>query len=272
MAVSAKDVMALRQKTGMGMMECKKALAEADGDAEAAVEILRKSAKGKMDERTDRAAAQGTLAVATSEDGSAVAMIELNTETDFVARNDAFIEAADKIAASALSSEAGAIEPNDEISQVIDEIRLTTKENASYARGHKLAAGEGQKVGSYLHHNRQVGVIVLVTGEVDDETLTGIAQHVAAHVPTPVAVDESGLPADQVDAAKQRFVEEAQASGKPAEIAEKISAGKLKKWVDEQTLLGQSYVRDMTGKTTVREALGEGVRVESFVRFAVGVA
>ena len=272
MAISAKEVMALRQRTGMGMMECKKALTEADGDADAAVSILRASAKGKMDERTDRAAAQGTLAMTTSEDGKAVAMIELNTETDFVARNDAFIESADQIGGMALGGGEGVVEIDAAITEVIDEIRLTSKENASYARGHKLVAAEGQKIGTYLHHNRQVGVMIKVAGDVDEEILTGIAQHVAAHVPTPVAVDESGLSADEVAAARQQFIDEAKESGKPDEIAEKMSTGKMKKWVDERTLLGQSYVKDMTGKTAVRDTLPAGATVELFVRYVVGVA
>jgi elongation factor Ts len=272
MAISAKEVMALRQRTGMGMMECKKALTEADGNADAAISILRKAAKGKMDERTDRAAAQGTLAIATTEDNSAVALVELNTETDFVARNDSFIESADKIGSMVLAGSEGVVEVNAAMTEVIDEIRLTSKENASYARGHKLAAGAGQKIGAYLHHNRQVGVILKVTGDVDEETLTGISQHVAAHVPTPSAVDESGLPAEEIAAAKKEFIAEAEASGKPPEIAEKISTGKLKKWIDERTLLGQSYVKDMTGKTTVGETLPSGATIEAFVRFAVGIA
>src|SRR5688500_17084724 len=128
MVISAKDVMALRQQTGMGMMECKAALNESNGDVSAAIEILRKAAKGKMDLRTDRAAAEGALAVARSADGKSVALVELNTETDFVARNDAFIAAADKIAQHALKGAAGEIAADGTIQQVIDEIRITTKE------------------------------------------------------------------------------------------------------------------------------------------------
>jgi elongation factor Ts len=138
MAITAKDVMALRQKTSMGMMECKEALNEAAGDFDAAVEILMKKAKGKMDLRTDRAAVEGSLAIAKSDD--AVVIIELNTETDFVARGDAFAEAAQKAADESLGSAAGAVEANDAVTAIIDEIRLTSKENASFARGFKLDA------------------------------------------------------------------------------------------------------------------------------------
>ena len=154
--------------------------------------------------------------------------------------------------------------------QIIDEVRITSKENASYRRGVKLTAGSGEKIGQYVHHNGQVGVLVKVVGEADEELLTGLSQHVAGHVPTPIAVDESGLPADQVQKQKEAAVEEAEASGKPAEIAEKIASGKLRKWIDENTLLGQSYVRDMSGKTTVRDVLPKGVSVSVFYRYEVG--
>ncbi|QNN21466.1 translation elongation factor Ts [Planctomycetales bacterium ZRK34] len=272
MAITAKDVMSLRQRTGMGMMECKKALGEAGGDFDAAVEILRAAAKGKMDERTDRAAAEGTLAVAKSD--SAVAMIEINTETDFTARNDSVIEIADKIADQAIEAGEGEVAANDQITALIDEVRLTTKENISYARGVKFSAAAGGKVGSYLHHNRQIGALLVVEGDLDDETLTGLAQHVTAAdgmtMPVPLAVDEASLSADAIAEKKAEFVKEAEESGKPAEIAEKMSTGKLRKWVDENTLLGQAYVKDMTGKTKVGDLLG-GAKVVKFIRYQVGV-
>jgi len=271
LVISAKDVMALRQRTGMGMMECKAALNEASGDVEQAVEILRKAAKGKMDERTDRAAAEGALALARSADGRSAVLIELNTETDFVARNEAFIAAAEKVARHALAAPDGEIAIDDTIGQTIDEIRITTKENASFARGVKVSASASGQIGSYVHHNRKVGALVVVEGaRLDDESLSGLAQHVVAAVPAPQAIDESGLPADKVAAKRDEFTEEAKASGKPAEIAEKMSAGKLRKWVDENTLLGQPYVKDMTGKTTVRQVL-KGATVTKFVRYQVGV-
>ncbi|MBI1367988.1 MAG: translation elongation factor Ts [Planctomycetes bacterium] len=269
MAISAKDVMSLRQRTGMGMMECKAALTEADGDVTAAIEILRAAAKGKMDERSDRAAAEGAIAIAT--DTGAAAMVELNSETDFTARNDSFVGAADKVAQIALAGADGAVATNDAIVAAVDEVRLTTKENCSFARGIKYTA---QKIGAYLHHNRKVAALVVVEGDVDAETLTGLAQHVAAAdgqmLPIPLAIDESGLPAADVAAKKAEFIEEAKASGKPADIAEKMSGGKLRKWVDENTLVGQAFVKDMTGKTKVAEVLGKA-KVKAFTRYQVGV-
>ena len=138
MAISAKDVMALRARTGVGMMECKKALAEADGDSAKAIEILREKLKGKMDERTDRAAGEGALAIAKGD--GAVALIELKAESDFTARNDAFVDAAQKIADIVLAGPEGeTTTPTAEATELIDNLRITTKENISFARGIKLA-------------------------------------------------------------------------------------------------------------------------------------
>jgi len=269
MPITAGDVKALRERTGMGMMECKKALSEADGDMAAAVEILRKAAKGKMDERTDREAVEGAIAIAVTDDRAAAAIVELNTETDFTAKNDAFVAAADQCAEIALSAPVGPVAVNDAISEAVDAVRLTTKENCSFKRGEKVT---GTTVGYYVHHNRQVGALVVVEGgSLDAETLTGLAQHVVAHVPTPVGVDEADLPADDLAAARQQFIDEAKASGKPDEIAEKMSTGRMRKWVDERTLLGQSYVKDMTGKTQVKDLLS-GAKVTRFIRYEIGVA
>jgi len=268
MAISAKDVMNLRQRTGLGMMECKQALQETEGDVDQAIELLRKKLKGKMDERSDRAAAEGAVAVAAAD--GALALIELVSETDFAARNESFLEAAQKLAdvAAEQGSGEGEVEATDAMQAVVEDLRITIKENISFRRGHRFAGGT---LGSYVHHNNKVGVIVKGEGEISDETLTGIAQHIAAHVPTPLAVDEAGLP----DEAKSRALEEAKQeaidSGKPEQIAEKIATGKYNKWVAENTLLGQQYVKDMEGKSTVGDQLPKGAKIVDFVRYAVGV-
>jgi len=264
MAISAKDVAALRQRTGVGMMDCKKALTETNGDVEAAVELLRKRLKGKMDERADRAAGEGAIAVARSEAGAA--MIELRSETDFAARNDTFLEAARKIAELALAQPEGEVQATPEISALIDELRITIKENISLARGVKLAG----KVGTYEHHNRQLGALVQGDGDIADELLNGFCQHVTAATPTPLAVDEAGLPTELVDQQRSEAIEEAKASGKPAEIAEKIATGKLRKWVDENTLLGQIYLRELDAKKPVRDYVPKGAKLTRFVRYSVG--
>lgn len=266
--ISAKDVMTLRQRTGMGMMECKAALNEANGDMDQAVEILRAAAKGKMDERSDREATEGAIAIAAAD--NAGVMIELNSETDFTAKNDAFIAVTDAVAQLALASPAGEVASSDAITAAIEPVRLTTKENISFARGVKV---EGT-IGTYLHHNRKVGALVVFDGEVDAELATGIAQHVSAidgvMLPVPQAIDQANLPADEVEAARKAFVEEAQATGKPPEVAEKIAGGRMGKWLDERTLTGQAYVKDMTGKTSIDKALPAGVTITAYHRYAIG--
>jgi len=265
MAISAKDVKELRDRTGLGMMSCKKALTEANGDTEAAMEILRKELKGKMDDRTDRAAGEGVIAVAR--DADAIAMVEINSETDFVARHENFLAATDQIAQLALAGDDGEVAVNDQITQLVDDLRISTKENVQYARGVKLSGGT---IGSYVHHNRKVASVVQVDGEIDEETLNGLCQHVAAYTPVALAVDEAGIAQDMKDKALAEAKEEAIASGKPEEIAEKIATGKYRKWADEHTLLGQAYVKDPAGKQTLKDVVPTGATIKAFVRYAMG--
>lgn len=266
MAISAKDVMALRARTGVGMMECKKALAEADGDSAKAIEILREKLKGKMDERTDRAAGEGALAIAKGD--GAIAIIELKAESDFTARNDAFVDAAQKIADIVLAGPAGeTTEASAGITELVDNLRITTKENISFARGIKLT---GSKVGGYVHFDRKTGSIVTGEGDLSDDLLSGISMHITAAVPTPMGVAQDDLPADQLAAAKQSAIDEATASGKPQQIAEKIAEGKLRKWVDDNSLMGQIYLREMDAKKPIREFLPKDGKINAFVRYQVG--
>ena len=266
MAITAKDVMALRHRTGVGMMDCKKALSQADGDTEKAVEILREKLKGKMDERSDRPAGEGALALAKGD--GAIAFIELKAETDFTARNDAFVEVAQKIADMALVGPAGEITGvSDEITELIDNLRITTKENISFARGIKLV---GSKVGGYVHFDRKSGAVVNGEGDLADELLSGISMHITASVPTPKGVDQDSLPASEVEAARQSAINDAKASGKPQEIAEKIATGKLRKWVDENSLMGQIYLREMDAKKPIREFMPKDSKITSFFRYQVG--
>ncbi len=263
---SAKDVMALRQKTGLGMMDCKKALVACDGDMTAAEEWLRAKLKGKMEKRTERAAAEGRIAITVA--GSSAAMVELRTETDFTARNDQFIAALADIAKIAITLPAGPITGSDQIDKLVDNIRITTGENASFARGEKI---EGGAFGSYVHHNGQKAALMQIDGNADDEVLTGICMHIVAHVPTPIAIDETGVPAETIDRIKTEALQEAKESGKNDEIAAKIAQGKVRKHLQQTTLLNQMYVKDPSGKTPVKSVLPEGVTIKRFLRYVVGI-
>ena len=264
--VSAKDVMALRQKTGLGMMDCKKALVEANGDMGAAEEALRAKLKGKMDERTDRAAGEGCIAIQCTDAGAAI--IEVRAETDFTARNETFVGMCNGLAADAIA-QAGdgptAVEFTDAMREKLDEVRITTGENISFASG---TAFKGDAFGSYVHHDGKLGVLVQFEGDVPEDVRTGISQHVAAHVPTPLAVDEHGLPSDVVEAKRAEATKEAMDMGKPENIAKNIAEGKMRKFLEDNTLVGQKYVR--SEKESVGEILPAGTKILHFVRMRVG--
>jgi len=219
--------------------------------------------KGKMDARTDRPAGEGCIVVAMS--GSKAAILEVRAETDFTARNDAFRAMADSIANMSLEQPAGEVSATEAMTKRLDDVRLTTGENISLARGHRI---DGGSFGHYIHHDGKLGVLLQVEGEIPGDVLTGICQHVAAHVPTPLAVDEHGLDAASVAAKRAEAEAEAAASGKPPEIATKIAEGKVRKFFEENTLLGQRFVRDDSKQ--VRELLPKGAKILSFTRFAVG--
>ncbi|HAW95112.1 MAG: translation elongation factor Ts [Phycisphaerae bacterium] len=261
--ISAKDVMALRQKTGLGMMDCKKALVEANGDIATAETHLRAKLKGKMDERTDRAAGEGCIAV--KYEGDKAAILEVRAETDFTARNEMFVAMANDVAGLSLVQPAGAISFDEKMTEMLDNVRITTNENVSFARGERV---DGAGFGRYVHHDGKLGVLVVFDGEVPEDVALGVAQHVAAHVPTPAAPDADGLPAELVASKREEAEKEARDSGKPQEIAEKIAEGKMRKFFEEVTLLGQKYVRD--DSMQVRDILPKGVTVTSFHRMRVG--
>ena len=264
--ISAKDVMSLRNRTGLGMMECKKALVETGGNVEEAEEFLRKRYKGKMEKRADRAAGEGRIAIKVADDGSAAALVELKAETDFTAKNENFIACADVCADEALAaSDFGSVSMTPAMETAIDKIRAQTGENISLARGSKMSGGG---FGKYIHHDSKLGVLLQFEGDLPEDVATGICQHIAAHVPTPMAVDETGLPAELVSLKMGEAKAEAENSGKPAEIAEKIAQGKIRKFYEEVTLLGQKFVRDETQQ--IKDLLPAGTSLTAFKRLQVG--
>lgn len=262
--ISAKDVMALRNRTGLAMMECKKALGEAGGDIDQAEDLLRKKLKGKMETKLDRAAGEGRIGIAVGNNGAAI--LELRAETDFTAKNENFINAANKLAEAALGAGAGDVATTDDMTAIIDDIRISTGENISIARAHKVD-GEGT-FGSYIHHDGKTGVLIHATGDVSQETLRQIGMHVTAAVPRPLGVSADDIPAEKVERERKFRIDQAVESGKPQEIAEKMVEGGMKKFFAEVALLEQPYVIDPS--KTVREILGDGGDVKAFFRWAVG--
>lgn len=267
MAITAKDVAELRRQTGLGMMECKAALAETDGDVTAAVDLLRTRGLAKMEARVDRTSAEGRVAIALADDRRRGAIVQLNTETDFTANNDSFIKMTQSVADHALAGDLGEATTSQKMTDAIDETRLTTKENVQYARGVVLG-GPDKRVGGYAHFNGRVAALIEVTGEVDADLLKDLCQHIVAHQPSPLALTQEHVPADIV--AKEREIAKAQAmeSGKPENIAEKMVEGKIRKFFDEVVLLRQAYIKD--DKKQVQDMLPAGAKITAFCRYQVG--
>ena len=265
--LNAKDVMALRNRTGLPMMDCKAALLEAQGNLERAEEILRKKLKGKMDTKTDRAAGEGRIAIALSREAAAI--VEIRTETDFTAKNPKFVEACQKVAQIALEERAGDVPASGKIQAQVDELRISTGENASFARGHKLVQDPGSGAfGHYVHHDGKTGVLVQAEGSISDEVLRQVCMHITAAHPRPQGITAEDVPADVVEKERRFRIEQAMESGKPKEIAEKMVEGGMRKFFEEIALMEQPFVMDQTKK--VKDIVGSKGRILAFYRWQVG--
>jgi elongation factor Ts len=268
MAIKPAMVKALRERTGAGMMDCKKALVEADGDLEAAADLLRKAGQAKADKKSGRVAAEGQVLV-RSNDRRHV-LLEVNSETDFVANDENFRQFVEAVADAALGSQADSLEVLMTAStngQSVEEARqaLITKvgENIAVRRFEILETDA--RVGAYTHMGR-IGVVVEMDGG-DESLARDIAMHIAATAPQCVSRDE--IPAEQIDKEREILSAQALQEGKPANIVEKMVEGRLRKFFDEITLLGQPFVRNPDQK--VGDLLAErNAGVRRFVRYAVG--
>ncbi|MBT8091750.1 MAG: elongation factor Ts [Gammaproteobacteria bacterium] len=269
MAISASMVKELRERTGAGMMECKKALVEMNGDLDAAAELLRKSGQAKADKKAGRVAADGRIVV--RESGGKAVVVEVNSETDFVAKDENFVKFAEAVADAALTSgttdvaalAAVVIADGRSVEEARTELVTKVGENISVRRIEVL---EGDGPIGYYTHGARIGAVVVLAG--GDATLArDIAMHVAAI--NPVCVDEQGVPADTLERERRIYTEQAEASGKPAEIVEKMVTGRVAKFLKEITLVGQPFVKDPD--VSVGKLLKDaGATVVSFVRYEVG--
>jgi elongation factor Ts len=267
--ITASLVKELRERTGAGMMECKKALTESNGDIQAAADALRKSGLAKADKKASRVAAEGRIAMAQAP-GKAV-LVEINSETDFVAKDGNFLAFTDEVARVALESGAADVD-------TLKSARLGSGESIEEARSSLIAkVGEnvqvrrmarmesGNTIGAYVHGGR-IGVLVEVKGG-NDDLARGLAMHVAAM--NPPYVSPAHVPADFVAHEKEIALAQVKDSGKPPEILEKMVAGKIAKTLAEISLTGQPYVLD-TNQTVEAALKAAGAEVLGFVRLAVG--
>ncbi len=262
MAITAGMVKELREATGLGMMDCKKALEETNGDIAAAQDMLRTKGLVTAEKKAGRATKEGLVGIAVADDKKSAAMVEVQCETDFCSRNDEFVNMVADVKAMAFASPEGDIPASDAITERLQATLAKIGENMSYARGIKISAA---KIGSYLHHNNKVGVIVGVDGDVSDEILADLCMHIAFSNPMGITTDD--IPADLVAKEKEIAKQQAMESGKPEEIAEKMVVGKIQKFLAANALLEQPFVKD--DKKTVKEILG-GQTVTAFARYAVG--
>ena len=269
MSISASMVKELRERTGAGMMECKKALVETSGEMDAAVEMLRKSGQAKADKKSARVAADGRVVIIAN--GLKAAITEINSETDFVAKDENFVAYAEAVGACVLNGDAAdvaslageTLADGRTVEAARTELVSKVGENISVRRFERLEAAE--HLGSYAHGAR-IGAIVSLNGG-NAELARDIAMHIAAT--NPVCIDESGVPADTLERERRIFSEQAAESGKPPEIIEKMVSGRVAKFLKEITLVGQPFVKDPD--VTIGKLLGSaGAEVTGFVRFEVG--
>jgi len=292
--VTAKDVQVLRQRTGAGMMDCKKALEESAGDIDKAVEYLRKKGIAKAEKRADRAASEGQIVALVSDDAKTGALVEMNSETDFVARNDEFGALAQAVATQLFGDASfdGVVTMANEgefmtkpwhkdatksVSEAVKEASGKTGENVVLRRYARFTT-DGV-IGSYVHHNGRVAVLVDIAGGSGDAVLAvakSVAEHIAAGVPkVPLGVNREEIKTEIVDRERRIYEEQARTAGKPEAMLGKIVEGQVNKFYAENTLLDQPWVRDdsKTIRQLVEEsskATGSTLTVRRFARFQMG--
>lgn len=262
--ITAGMVKELRERTGLGMMDCKKALVEADGDMDKAIEDLRKASGLKAAKKAGRTAAEGIVKSRVADDNSYGVIIEVNSETDFVARDDSFLAFADDCLKQAFDNKqndaaALAASVEDARSALVQKIG----ENINLRR---VSVVEAEVVDTYVHSNNRIAVLVALKGG-DADLARDVAMHVAAA--NPLVVRASDVPADVLEKEREIYAAQAAESGKPAEIVEKMIEGRIRKYVAEITLLEQAFVKDpdLTVGALLKKA---GADVVSFVRYEVG--
>ncbi len=271
MSISAGLVMQLRERTGAGMMECKKFLIATNGDIDAAITEMRKAGQAKADKKADRVAAEGIVIVERSTDGRSAVMVEINSETDFVARDENFTNFANTVAAAALNSQVTTIDAlsaltlasGSTVEQARQELVAKIGENIKLRRLERISC-DGV-IGHYLHGSR-IGVMVALKNG-DEALAKDIAMHVAAS--RPVVVNRDQVSAEAIENEREIFTAQAKESGKPQEIIDKMIEGRINKFIDEVSLLGQPYVKNPDIK--VSQLLKEkNAEVISFIRYEVG--
>lgn len=270
--ITASLVKELRERTGAGMMDCKKALTQTDGDIDAAIDYLRENGIAKAAKKADRIAAEGLSYIEVK--GNKAVILEINSETDFVAKNEKFVALVKNVAEAILAAEPATLEEalqveaqGGTVEAVINEGIATIGEKLSLRRFEIVTKTDADAFGAYSHMGGRIGVLTLVEGSTDEEAAKDVAMHIAALAPK--YLDESEVPADVLEHEKKVLTEQALNEGKPANIVEKMIVGRINKFLEEITVVKQKFVKD-DSFTVEKFVASKGGKLAKFVRYEVG--
>lgn len=270
--ITASLVKELRERTGAGMMDCKKALTQTDGDIDAAIDYLRENGIAKAAKKADRIAAEGLSYIEVK--GNKAVILEINSETDFVAKNEKFVALVKNVAEAILAAEPKTLEEalqveaqGGTVEAVINEGIATIGEKLSLRRFEVVSKTDADAFGAYSHMGGRIGVLTIVEGSTDEEAAKDVAMHIAALAPR--YLDESEVPADVLEHEKKVLTEQALNEGKPANIVEKMIVGRINKFLEEITVVKQKFVKD-DSFTVEKFVASKGGKLAKFVRYEVG--
>ena len=270
--ITASLVKELRERTGAGMMDCKKALTQTDGDIDAAIDYLRENGIAKAAKKADRIAAEGLSYIEVK--GNKAVILEINSETDFVAKNEKFVALVKNVANAILAAEPKSLEEalqvqadGGTVEAVINEGIATIGEKLSLRRFEVLYKTDADAFGAYSHMGGRIGVLTLIEGSTDEQAAKDVAMHIAALAPR--YLDESEVPADVLEHEKKVLTEQALNEGKPANIVEKMIVGRINKFLEEITVVKQKFVKD-DSLTVEKFVASKGGKLAKFVRYEVG--
>ena len=270
--ITASLVKELRERTGAGMMDCKKALKQTDGNIEAAIDYLRENGIAKAAKKADRIAAEGLSYIEVK--GNKAVILEINSETDFVAKNEKFVALVKNVANAILAAEPKSLEEalqvqaeGGTVEAVINEGIATIGEKLSLRRFEVLYKTDADAFGAYSHMGGRIGVLTLIEGSTDEQAAKDVAMHIAALAPR--YLDESEVPADVLEHEKKVLTEQALNEGKPANIVEKMIVGRINKFLEEITVVKQKFVKD-DSLTVEKFVASKGGKLAKFVRYEVG--
>ena len=270
--ITASLVKELRERTGAGMMDCKKALTQTDGNIEAAIDYLRENGIAKAAKKADRIAAEGLSYIEVK--GNKAVILEINSETDFVAKNEKFVALVKNVAEAILTAEPATLEEalqveaqGGTVEAVINEGIATIGEKLSLRRFEVVTKSDADAFGAYSHMGGRIGVLTLIEGSTDEEAAKDVAMHIAALAPK--YLDESEVPADVLEHEKKVLTEQALNEGKPANIVEKMIVGRINKFLEEITVVKQKFVKD-DSFTVEKFVASKGGKLAKFVRYEVG--